>query len=435
MSLSFGAGIRIAVLALLAGYADGSVAAAEAPYDYPIADALEATVLGTPAEYRAPLPARVPTEELRLEIFPGRKPPAAFWYADRLPLLVMRQRHAAPLVFVVGGTGSSHSGAGVQGLARALYGGGFHVATLPSPTHPSFIAAASQTQVPGLPAEDARDLYRAMRRAHAAIAGSIDIAGVHLVGYSLGAAQAAHVARLDDAEQGLGFGRVLLINPPVNAYRSAERLDRMIDAIPGGIDGFDRFFEQHFRQFAAVYRQADTLDFNNDFLYALYKHQPPSARTFEALIGISFRLAAANMLFTADVLTHAGVVVPRERSIASTDSLTDYVKVSAYLGFAQYVENLLLPAVRRHRPRVSLAGLVEESSLAAIEGYLRGAAKIGLMHNLDDPILGEGDLDFLRRAFAGRARLYPKGGHLGNLDHHRNVADMIAFLTGGWGRP
>jgi pimeloyl-ACP methyl ester carboxylesterase len=318
-------------------------------------------------------------------------------------------------------------------LVKAFYKGGFHVVSIASPTHPSFMVAASESQVPGMPESDARDLYRVMRLAHERIADTIDITGVHLVGYSLGAAEAAYVAKLDDAERRLGFGRVLLINPPVSLYRTAEKLDGMIFAIPGGVDGFDKFFYEHFVQFATVYRQSDTLDFTDDFLYALYKQNPPEQRTFEALIGISFRMAAANMLFTADVLTHAGVVVPKERVLASTDSLTVYAKTCAYLGFRTYMDDLLLPALQRLRPEMTIDDLIAESGLAPLGDYLAATPRIGLMHNVDDPILTEGDLDFLRRTFAGRARIYLKGGHLGNLNHHRNVADMLAFLRGEWG--
>ena len=426
------AGFRGAALALAVAFT-GPAVGAEAPYDYPLEDAMEATVLGTPRALQARVPDQVPTEELRLRVFPQRTPPAVFWYAERLPVLVARQRRPAPLVYVVAGTGSSHAGASMRAMLGALYQAGFHVVTIASPTHPSFIVAASERQLPGLPQNDARDLYRVMRLVYAEVAGSIDITAQHLVGYSLGAAEAAFVARLDDAEGAIGFDRVLMINPPVSLYRSAEKLDAMVDAIPGGVDDFDLFFYQNFGRFAAAYQQQDVLDFTNDFLFTLYRRKPPPERTFEALIGITFRLAAANVLFTADVLNRAGVVVPKERVIATTDSLTEYAKVCAYLGFRQYMQHLLLPVVRRQRPETRFSDLVAASDLASIESYLRQAAKIGLMHNRDDPVLTAGDLDFLAEVFRGRARFYPRGGHLGNLNHHRNVADMIAFLKGEWG--
>ena len=51
------------------------------------------------------------------------------------------------------------------------------------------------------------------------------------------------------------------------------------------------------------------------------------------------------------------------------------------------------------------------------------------MHNEDDFLLAEGDLDYLRRVFGERARIYPKGGHSGNMDYKDNVAYLTDFFT------
>lgn len=50
------------------------------------------------------------------------------------------------------------------------------------------------------------------------------------------------------------------------------------------------------------------------------------------------------------------------------------------------------------------------------------------MHNADDPILGPGDLGYLRRTFGSRLTVYPYGGHCGNLDYRVNAADMLEFF-------
>jgi hypothetical protein len=73
--------------------------------------------------------------------------------------------------------------------------------------------------------------------------------------------------------------------------------------------------------------------------------------------------------------------------------------------------------------------LAERNSLRAIGDYLREASKIGLMHNEDDFLLSEGDLDYLRGLFGERAQIYPRGGHNGNMDSKDNVAYVIDFFT------
>ena len=152
----------------------------------------------------------------------------------------------------------------------------------------------------------------------------------------------------------------------------------------------------------------------------------------QAIIGMAFRLSSANILFAADTLTRSGVVVRRNITLTTLDRLTRYLKVCVRVGFSEYVRHLLLPYFEKRRPGVRLEQLIAESSLRAIEDYLRSSEKIGLMTNEDDIILAPGELDFLRSVFGPRARIYVTGGHLGNLEHKQNVADLIAFFGGGW---
>ena len=374
----------------------------------------------------------MPKQETGVTIFPEREAPEVFWYYDQLRYSVVRQRKEAPLVFNIAGTGASHNSRLMQVMERAFYQAGYHVISLPSPTHSNFITTASETQVPGMLADDARDLYRVMQAAYAQVAHTIKVSEFYLTGYSLGAAQAAFVSKLDEEGGAFGFKKVLMINPPVSLYNSVEILDEMINAIPGGLDSFHLFFNSLLKQFAEIYREEDFLDLTEDFLYLVYKKAPPREESLRAVIGLAFRLSSANLLFTSDVLTRSGVVVRRNVSLSSTDSLTDYYKVSMRVGFSDYIDHLLYPYFQGKRPGVSLEQLIDESSLRAIEDYLRNSEKIGLMHNEDDIILAPGELDFFRSVFDGRAKIYVKGGHCGNLAHRDNIADMIAFFEGGW---
>jgi hypothetical protein len=72
--------------------------------------------------------------------------------------------------------------------------------------------------------------------------------------------------------------------------------------------------------------------------------------------------------------------------------------------------------------------LIEQMSLKTIEDYLRGAEKIEVMHNADDLILEPGEIDFFPRVFGDRAKIYPRGGHLGNMLYRDNVAHMIGVF-------
>jgi hypothetical protein len=71
---------------------------------------------------------------------------------------------------------------------------------------------------------------------------------------------------------------------------------------------------------------------------------------------------------------------------------------------------------------------IEVDSLRYIEGYLRSTPKIGLMGNEDDLILTSEDLGFLKSVFGSRAKIYPFGGHCGNMSYRENADYMIRFF-------
>ena len=59
---------------------------------------------------------------------------------------------------------------------------------------------------------------------------------------------------------------------------------------------------------------------------------------------------------------------------------------------------------------------------------MRKAGKIGLVHNEDDIILAPGQIDFFKSTFGARAKIYPMGGHCGNMKHHQVVEHIVGFF-------
>ena len=136
--------------------------AADDGYGYPIPGSYEATILGTPASLMPELPAKMRTRQLVLDVIPDRQKPPIFFYDEGLRCTFAYQKQKAPLVFLIAGAGSSDRAPKLMTMMKALYQAGFHVITLPSPSHANFIISASQSSVPGDLTEDAADLYRAM---------------------------------------------------------------------------------------------------------------------------------------------------------------------------------------------------------------------------------------------------------------------------------
>jgi hypothetical protein len=90
--------------------------------------------------------------------------PAVFWFDRRLRVWFSPQPKPAPLAIVISGAGSDGNTSKLALLRGALYGAGYHVLTMPSPTFPGFIVAASSTGVAGDLRQDSRDLYAAMQQ-------------------------------------------------------------------------------------------------------------------------------------------------------------------------------------------------------------------------------------------------------------------------------
>ena len=153
-----------------------------------------------------------------------------------------------------------------------------------------------------------------------------------------------------------------------------------------------------------------------------------SDQELRALVGIVFRLAAANIAFTADVMNNAGYLVPRDRTLTISTSLTPYFNLAVQRGFRDYLDNLLYPIYSRIDPSLTPSDLIDESSLKSIEAYLHDADNVRLLTNADDIILAPGDIEFFERTFDGRSRIFPTGGHCGNMRYRYVAAAMLQLL-------
>ena len=174
-------------------------------YDYPFKDPYLATVIGTPSEFQPKLPEKIDYKMLSFKVFPEREIPSVFWHQKEFRYSLTYQKGEAPLIFVIAGTGSSFYSANMIFFQRIFYQAGFHVICLPSPTHMNFITSASATSLPGNIIADAVDLYRVMTMAWEQVKDRIKVSEFYLTGYSLGASEAAFVAKLDEEKRSFQF--------------------------------------------------------------------------------------------------------------------------------------------------------------------------------------------------------------------------------------
>lgn len=414
--------IVVALLVLL----PAGVWAKESGYGYPIDDAYAATILGTPKNLRPALSGDIPIKTMLLKT--GRKKPEIFFYDRGLRYTVAFQNRKAPLVFIIAGTGGSSKSAKMVALMTNLYHAGFHVVALPSPTFPNFIIGASTTHVPGHLAEDAADLYRVMEQIWNECKGSIEVTDFSLAGYSLGGTEAAFVARLDEERKVFDFRRVLMLNPAVSIYTSVAKIEGLLDRIPGGSRRIGAFYNRVMAKSTDFYRKGDFVAIDDDFLFAAYNARILDRDEAGGMIAVSFRISTAGMIFASDVMTQGGYVVPKNRELKNSDSLEDYFWTSLHLSFLDYFDEYFVPFFQSRHPGLTKEELVEALSLKSIESYLAASPKISVITNEDDFILAPGEIDYLRRVFGPRLKVYPRGGHLGNLEHRDNMAFLIDGL-------
>ena len=394
-------------------------------YGFPIANPWLATVVGTPPEYQAELPKKVPVKTRRITIFEDREVPDYLWHMEDLRYSVTLQKQAAPLVFLIAGTGASFDGSKNRNMGKAFYEAGFHVVSLSSPTHPNFVVAASKTGVPGHAVKDAEDLYRVMERIWETLKDRIEVTDFYVTGYSLGGFNTAYVTWLDEQRQTFRFKKALLINPPVRLYDSISLLDRMLENIPGGLENFVEFYNKLVEQLSRVYQRSDRVQMDEEFFYQAFEAVDPDNEELAALIGMSFRIASANLAFTSDIMTDFGYVKPKNLRFTRNTNPGDFMKVSLRLGFTDFYHAYFYPYYKEQDASLSRTGLIDQMSLATIEDYLRSSEKIEVMHNVDDIILEPGEIDFFPRVFGDRAKIYPRGGHCGNMDYQDNVTHMV----------
>ncbi|WP_222911465.1 serine/threonine protein kinase [Pseudomonas sp. DNDY-54] len=403
-------------------------------YGYPLDNPFEATIATTPAALRAEVPSDddIDQADYKLRLRPEREftLPDNFWAVKRLTYRLARQPGPAPLMFIISGTGASYASGKTEDLKRLFYGAGYHVVQLSSPTSFDFIAAASRYATPGYSPDDAKDLYRVMQAVRAQ-QHELPVTEFNLTGYSLGALHAAFVSKLDETRQSFNFKRVLMLNPPVNVYTSINNLDKLVQTRVEDIDSTTTFYEVILEKLTRYYRQHGSINLDEAMLFDFQRSALRlTDEQMAMLIGSVFRFSAADIVFTSDLINRRGLVVPPDYPIDEGTSLEPFFRRSLLCDFDCYITEQLIPMWRAQQDGGSLAQLVEQVSLYALEDYLRESPKIAVMHNADDIILGAGDLGFLRRTFGDRMTLYPRGGHCGNLNYRVNAQAMLEFFRG-----
>lgn len=404
-----------------------------ASYGFPITNAFEATIAGTPPELRPELPEddAINQADYRLDLEAERDKhiPDILWNVEKLPYRLAQQDGPAPLIFIIAGTGARYSSGKPEFLKKLYYAAGYHVVQISSPTSYDFITAASQHATPGISADDAQDLYRVME-AIKAEHPELDVTDYNLTGYSLGALNAAFVSQIDATKHSFNFKRVLLLNPPVNLLTSVSNLDRL-SRVDLGLNGKPASFDMLFKRLANYFKVKGRIEVDESLVYDLQNSkQRLTTPQMASLIGSSFRFSVADIVFTSDLVNQRGLITPPGMELGYSSELTPFFEKASTCNFVCYANKQLLPFWQNRNKGGSLEQLNQQVSLYALQAHLKNNPNIAVMTNADDLILGPGDLTFLRETFGPRLTVYPLGGHCGNLDYRVNTDAMLEFFRG-----
>ena len=395
--------------------------------------ALHATVFGTPPQDVAPLPAKVPVAEINVSL-PWRQPvPEVLWFDSKLRVYLSAQRKPAPLAIIISGTGSDGNTAKIQVLRGALYGAGYHVLTMPSPTFPGFIVAASSTGVAGDFMQDAHDLYAAMQQIVSHLPRKVRITDIDVLGYSLGGANAAFVKSIDAREGKLKIHRALMINPPVSLFSSIGRLDKLFATSIGSNDAaVEQLYRKLYAQLANLYRATNQVQIDENFMLNAAAATLKTDAEFSAAIALTFRLDLADMFFIGDLYAHTGVVTDPRHPPKVGDSLENVQHELRLKPFSEYFSRVFAPYYLKARPGATGASLIADNRLNSIGDVLSSNGDYFAQSNKDDLILDKRELSWLQDTLGKRIVVYDHGGHLGNLGARQQVADMLLMLSGNW---
>jgi predicted alpha/beta-fold hydrolase len=396
--------------------------------------ALRATVFGTPPQDVAPMPATVPLVEINISMPWARPVPEVFWFDRKLRVWFSAQDKPAPLAIVIAGTGGDGNTTSLSRLRGALYGAGYHVLTMPSPTFPGFIVSTSSTGVAGDMMQDGHDLYAAMQRVVAHLPKKPIITEIDVLGYSLGGTNAGVVKFLDAREHKLNIHRAVMIEPPVNLFDSVGRLDNLFAlSIGSGDVGVERLYQQLYAQLANLYRASDRVHIDENFLLSAAAAVLTTDAQFSAAIALTFRIDLMDMFFAGDLYAGTGVVVDSNHPPKPGDPLDKIEMILRGKPFSEYYSKVFAPYYLKHRPNSTSESLIAENRLDVIGDALRTDPDYYVQTNSDDLILDQADLAWLKSTLGSRIAVYNHGGHLGNLGDKQQVSDMLDMLAGRWG--
>lgn len=322
------------------------------------------------------------------------------------------------LVFLLTGVGGEHNENGASYYAAKLAKDCYNVAVIPSIFNSDVLKLISKRGFLSDFSQDSLGFYQLLGSIKDYIEADMEkpMFSYSVLGYSLGGYTAAEIAKLDETEAVFNFNKVILVNTPVRLFQSMKVLDKYKKEYLGLGYVRKKYIYARMGKNTYVYRRYITtpITFKN-FVNDLY-----FLRTSEkkALLGMSLSSSLFDIMHSSLDLCSAIYGEEFTYTIYNTTSYRDYID--------EFIPYLYQEALGQ---TITAQELTKINSLERIESFLAGNKDIYVMHNADDFIVNEKDLEFLANTFKERFTLYPRGGHVGNLWYPKNMEKVLSILA------
>ncbi|MBO7435615.1 hypothetical protein J6U76_06465 [bacterium] len=332
---------------------------------------------------------------------------------------VWMQKNPADLVFIVPGLGDHYRNSQAALLAEAIYNAGYSVAIISNPFCWEFAQSALTSMAPGYTRADAKDLYHHLAR----VLDDINeehpgkVKDISIVGYSLGALQAAFLTKNDVIEHRLNIKRYVLLSPPVNLIYGLTTLDRYY----GTWKNWDAVTLTNNRNLA--------VGFYKGYSYGALKtdsYLPVTEEQASFVIGFMFRMSLGDLM--KKIIERHPMEIFGE---VSSWKQQEFEKQLERYSYQRYVDTFLKEAhptiFATSEPFKHVNGI---SSLPAMANELRQNQNIVALHTADDFLLNEYDRNWLKRQMGDRLVMLDHGSHLGYFCMPQAL-DIIVKLVKG----
>ena len=336
----------------------------------------------------------------------------------------------ANVVYIVPGLGGHRLAQPSLALAELVFKNGFSAVLVSSPFNSEFMEHASTAHLPAYLPVDGHDLHVALteidRRLHRSYPNRLGNKG--LMGYSMGALETLYIAATgptnspstnsNQTSHLLQFDRFVAINTPVRMAQGISKLDEFYRA-PLDWPEAERSndVQNTFLKVAALSRSTLTPQTTLPF----------SAIESKFLIGLTFRLALRDIIYSSQRRNNQGVLHHRMDDFRRDPV---YQEILGY-SYQDYYEKFAIPYYSARNPGLPVAAIMEQAgNLQTYEANLHANRDIRVIVNQNDFLLTDEDLAWLHATFAPEhLAVFSKGGHLGNLFNPAVQKSILAALT------